>query len=405
MSWYKLTYSRGSSAKDPILEVNASSYNLYGGDNTISIPLTYNGDGAITVSSSDTSIATVSYNNGNIIVTYVASGSVTVTVQASKTSKFKEKQITFGVECIKSTANITLSTSTLSIAGATGSGTFTFSYTGDGAISVTSSATGVATVSRSGTTVTVTYVNAGSSTITVSLGNGTKYAAISKTCAVTCSRSNRTVTLSKTSASLTGVSPSTTLTITFTGDGNLDYASTNTGVANVSVNKRTTGATATITRAGNGSCTVNFSLPQTNKWNASGNKGVSVSCSSGSITFTIQNRRYDSSANNWFYATFSVTYGTSFKNTGQINASSWQGYGSYSTYPISSVWFVPNTTNATYNLSGYGTYTYAGRLYATNTVQGTTYTFFSYVIFTSSGGVVNPDTVITNGVRYTGHSG
>lgn len=299
----------------PTLTLSSSTLSVDGATGSNTFTYTYDGDGDISVSSSNANVATVSANGNTITVTYVTAGSASITVTAAGTNRFSSNSAICTVTCSRTATTMTVSKTSMSIAGATGSGTFTYTCNGDGTISVTSSNTNVATVSRSGATITVTYKAAGSATITVSMANGTKYAATSKTCAVTCSRSNRSWSLSRTSASLTALSPSTTLTVTFSGDSQLNYASTNTGVANVSVNKRTTGATATITRSGNGSCKINFSVPQTAKYNAASGS-VSVSCSNGTITFYVNNRIPSYASSRGVTSTFTCDYGTTFGGLG-----------------------------------------------------------------------------------------
>lgn len=341
MSWFKFTYLRyGSGAKDPTLEVSASSYDLYGGDNTLTVPLTYNGNGEITVSSSNTSVATVTYNNGNIVITYIVTGSVTITVHASKTAKFKEKQITFGVNCSRSTTTMTVSKTTMSIAGGTGSGTFTYTCNGDGTISVTSSNTNVATVSRSGTTITVTYKTAGSATITVSMADGTKYAATSKTCAVTCSKSNPTytaptaksLTYTRTNAStITAQALLNAGTIT-SGHGTIQYSSNNSSWS-TTIPTGTTAKTYTV------------------YWRIVGNAKYNDKASA-SISATIAKRKLNipalttSAFNNTSIGSHSVTSNSNYNSVYMTTGGTWSAT-TIGTYSVS--WSLRDTGSCTWS--------------------------------------------------------
>ena len=298
---------RGIILKEAAISFGNASITVKGADQTGTNSFAYVSDGTPTVTSSNTAVATVAISGSNVVVTYVKAGSVTVTVSIPQTKHYLAVSKSFSVTCSRTATTMTVSKSTLAIAGASGSGTFTYTCNGDGAISVSSSDTNVATasVNTNTKTVTVTYKKAGSTTIKVTMADGTKYATTNKTCTVTCSRSNRTFTLSKTSATLTGPGASTTLTVTFSGDGQLDYASTNTGVAGVSVNKRTTGATATITRTGNGTCAVNFSVAQSDKYNAASGS-VSMTCNRATASIVFErptgSAPYNQSSVGWKHA-------------------------------------------------------------------------------------------------------
>lgn len=180
----------------PILTTSVSSLTIYGADGTGTFTCTYDGDAEITAASSNSTVATVNdlISDSNVIVTYVASGSVTITISSAETARYYAASTTVSIDCIRSASALTLSEPSLAITGASGSATFTFDYTSDGTITVASAKTTVATVSRNGKTVTVTYVDAGSATVTVSISNGIKYAATSASCSISCSKSNPTYT-------------------------------------------------------------------------------------------------------------------------------------------------------------------------------------------------------------------
>lgn len=291
---------------DPELEASDYSLTIMGATGSGSFTFNTISDGTVTATSSDENIVTASISGSTVTATYVGAGTTNINLVIAATERFNGGNRIISISCKKSTPTLTLSTYSLSIDGATGSGTFTFNYTegGDGTVTVSSSDPNVATASVNVTTITVVYVSQGTATITVSLSAGVKYEAVSSTCSVTTTRTNRTMSVSVTSMSLTGTSPTGALTVSFSGDDYLNYASTDGNVAVVSVNQRISPATVAITRTGNGTCYIGFTLPQTNKWNAASGSCY-VSCSQGYITWYVE-------VYTWGRWQFSTPWNTSF---------------------------------------------------------------------------------------------
>lgn len=81
------------------LSLSATSGTIYGGGSSGAYTYSYNGDGAVSASSSNTGVATVALSGNNISVSYVAPGSVTVTVSAPQTAKYNAVSATIAITC------------------------------------------------------------------------------------------------------------------------------------------------------------------------------------------------------------------------------------------------------------------------------------------------------------------
>lgn len=212
-------------------------------------------DKKATWSSSNTGVATVDQNGK---VTAVAGGSATITAKAG------DKQATCVVTVTVPVSSVTLNKTSLALIKGQ-SETLTATVKPDDAtdkkITWSSSNTGVATVDQNGK---VTAVGGGSATITAKSGN--KQA----TCTVTVTVPVSSVTLNKTSLSLTK-GQSETLTATVKPDDATDkkvaWSSSNTGIATVDQNGKVTavggGSATIIAKAGDkkATCTVTVTVP------------------------------------------------------------------------------------------------------------------------------------------------
>lgn len=83
----------------PTLSLSATSGTIYGGGSSGAYTYSYNGDGAVSASSSNTGVATVALSGNNISVSYVAPGSATVTVSAPQTTKYNAVSATIAITC------------------------------------------------------------------------------------------------------------------------------------------------------------------------------------------------------------------------------------------------------------------------------------------------------------------
>ncbi len=172
---YTVTVSR----KTPTLTFATSSKAMTVGD-TYTQTATYNGDGTVSYTSSNTSVATVNSSTG--LVTAKAAGTTTITATSTQTTTYSSATATYTITVSAAAVpSITVTPSTASVE--TGS-TTTLTATTENAtgytISWTTSNSSVATVNNSGV---VTGVSAGTATITASITvNGTTY---SDACTVT----------------------------------------------------------------------------------------------------------------------------------------------------------------------------------------------------------------------------
>ncbi|GEM_PF-1484111 len=159
----------------PTMSLTAATTSLEPGE-TSATTLTYNGDGAVTYTSSNTSVATV---NASGVVTAVGAGTATITASAAETNDFYAASATlnFTVTSKLLTPTLTLTAETSqAYVGTTVATTLTNS--GNGAVTYTSSNTSVATVNASGV---ITAVGAGTATITATAAATSNYTAASAT--------------------------------------------------------------------------------------------------------------------------------------------------------------------------------------------------------------------------------
>jgi hypothetical protein len=169
----------------------------YGGSGSATITLTVAGGtkGAITYTSSDTSIFTINSTNGTI--TPVAAGSTTATATWAMTATVKAGSSTSeSITITRATQTVTVDPTTISSPYGTASQTFTANTNGNGALSVSDN-NATAEVAISNGTVTVSKLgglNAGTViTVTVTAAQTNQYAQASATCTITIIRANTAV--------------------------------------------------------------------------------------------------------------------------------------------------------------------------------------------------------------------
>ncbi len=155
----------------------------YGGEADES-ELTVTGDGAVTVLSSDTDVATAAVADGIVTVTPVGAGSATVTVTLAAGDNYLGATETISVTVAKAEGSVTAAPDTLALT-AGDDGESTLSVVGDGDVTVASSDSDVATAAVEDGVVTVTAVAAGTATVTVTLAAGDNYLGASDTISVT----------------------------------------------------------------------------------------------------------------------------------------------------------------------------------------------------------------------------
>lgn len=164
---YTVTVTR----KTPTLTFATSTKSMTVGD-TYTQTATYSGDGTVSYTSSNTSVATVNSSTG--LVTAKAAGTTTITATSTQTTTYSSATATYTVTVSAAAVpSITVSPSTASIeVGNTTTLTATTENAGTATVSWSSSNTSVATVSGG----VVTGVAAGTATVTASITvSGTTY--------------------------------------------------------------------------------------------------------------------------------------------------------------------------------------------------------------------------------------
>ena len=346
-------------ADNPIVVNSCGGTIAYPNSDTFTVS---SAQGTVTVTSGDTSIATVSYSGTTGTVKSVKPGDVTITVTAAGNANYKAGSKTCTYEVDKGTNPITLSANSGSI-NYNGTGTFTVSGA-QGTLSVSSASSTIATASLNGTTVTMTGKQAGSTTITVTAAGNANYYAGSKTYTVTVNKIDGTTTVSKTSMTITYPTTTGTFTASCSESGAASVSSSDTSKATVSISSGT--ATVTWKAAGNATITVNCAA--TTNYNASsktvavtiakGTNTLALNATSGTIaypntgTFTVKT--------NTSGGTLSVTSGTTSVATASISGS---------TVTMTSV--KPGTSTITVTSAATNYYNAATATYALTVSKGT----------------------------------
>ena len=92
------------------LTLSHPSLSITGASGSAAFTFDYTSDGAITVSSTNTSVATVSRNGKTVTVTYVGAGSATVTVSIANGTKYAATSASCSISCSKSNPTYTAPT-------------------------------------------------------------------------------------------------------------------------------------------------------------------------------------------------------------------------------------------------------------------------------------------------------
>ena len=233
------TISKASQA----IEVTVSGTSITYGD-TMTIAASTDGDGTLSYSSDDTSVATVRGSGETAVITAVGTGTAVITISASETDHYNASAATLEITVVPASQTLTASAGSTSIVyGKTT--TITASTTGDGTLSYSSNNASVAAVSSSGK---VTAKGAGTATITVIASATDNYKAATATVTITVTRASQTLAVSSSSVSL-AVGKTSTPTVSG-AKTTLSYSSSDTSVATVSSSGKITAkavGTATIT--------------------------------------------------------------------------------------------------------------------------------------------------------------
>ena len=200
-------------------------------------------DGAITYTSSNTAVATITNNT----VTIVGAGTSTISANQASTTNYASGTISATLTVSKVTTAIT----NFSIpAKAFGDASFNIvapTTNSNGSLTYTSSNTAVATVSGS----RITIIGVGTSTITASQATNTNYTAATSTTTLTVNKATTVLTNFSIPVKIFRNAPFSITAPTTNSNGSLTYTSSNTAVATIS------GTTITIVGIGTSTITVN----------------------------------------------------------------------------------------------------------------------------------------------------
>lgn len=172
----------GETKKNRTISFTSAPNNLaYGATGTVTaVPSEGVGDGTITYSSSDTSVASIS----GTTISATGVGTCTITAYISEGSSYHEASATYTFTCVKANRTLSWTSQPNNLEkGNTGTLTATPSAgSGDGTITYSSSNSSIASVSGS----TITAQGAGTATITATISAGTNYNSASTSYTITC---------------------------------------------------------------------------------------------------------------------------------------------------------------------------------------------------------------------------
>ena len=195
------------------------------------IALSNNGDGEVTYSSSNDSVATVDAATGEVTIVGTGETTIIATVEDSAAWSYAAKETSYllhvGEVCIISYAESTVNKLPIDEP-------FTnpLSNNAEGRITYSSSNTGVATVDATGK---ITITGVGTATITASVAESDAWAYATKTASYTLNVAKHSGSVSYATTEVKKLFNEDPFTnpITLTGDGKVTYSSSNTGVATV----------------------------------------------------------------------------------------------------------------------------------------------------------------------------
>ena len=276
---------------------------------------TSNGDGAVTYSSSDTSIATVD-NNGK--VTFHKVGQVVITAVAAKTSNYYKGTSSYVLNITKGNQTLLFDATQVNKSISDASFSMVANHpVGDGVVTYTSSDTNVATVDNSGN---VTIIGTGTSTITATATATDNYKSTTTSYSLNVGASNQELSFSQSSVNKRyGDSEFTMAANHSVGDGEVTYTSSNTSVATVDNNGKVTirGAGTTIIKA-TAAATASYSA-------SSASYSLNVGASNQELSFSQSsvNKRYGDSeftmAANHSVGDGAVTYASSSTSVATVD--------------------------------------------------------------------------------------
>ncbi len=203
------------------------------GDSDFTNKLTNTGDGAVTYTSSDTSVATVDETTGKVTIKGEGTCTITATVQDTEAYTYATKTATYTLTIKKAAGTISFSTTSINKTRMDPAFTIVVGKTGDGVVTYTSSDASVATVdSKTGK---VTIKGTGTCTITATVTDTEAYTYATKTATYTLTIKKAAGTISYTTTKISKTSKDSAFTnaLTKTGDGTVTYSSSDINIATV----------------------------------------------------------------------------------------------------------------------------------------------------------------------------
>ena len=295
------------------------------GDEPFTNPLTKTGNGKVTYSSSNTAVATVNSETGE--VTIVGNGETTITATVEDTDRY-----TYETKTASYTLGVGTATMTVSAEGYSGI------YDGEAhGITVTVISPADATVkygTKEGTynlDASPTFTNAGIYTVYYQVSK-TDYTLVTGSANVTIEKKGAAISFTTASMSKTYGDKAFTNELTNTGDGKVTYESSNTAVATVN------SETGEVTVKGNGETTIKATVSDTDNYTYA-TKEATYTLGVGTATMTVTAEgytdTYDGSAHGITVTTPSgatIKYGTT-EGTYDLDASpTYSDVGSYTVY-------------------------------------------------------------------------
>ncbi len=242
------SYTLNVAKKSQTISFAQSSISKFTGAEPFSVTATLtDGDGTITYSSSNQSVATVD-NNG--VVTVVGGGDAVITATASETANYLRASASYSLTVSGKNAQ-TLTFDYTSVEKTYGDAAFTIAAhhtTGDGNVTYSSNNTSVATVDNNGK---VTIKKAGDAIITATASETASFSRTTASYSLNVRKREQTINFSETSVSRKLTDHTFTLAANLTvGDGNVTYKSNDENIATVDLSGKVTFhhvGTATIT--------------------------------------------------------------------------------------------------------------------------------------------------------------
>ena len=282
----------------PTLTLSKTSASI-GLNDATTFTITTNSDGALSVSSSKTGVATATLNGKVVTITGVNAGDTVITVSQAATTSYNTASATCTVAVAKAMPTLTLSETSGSVSANNGTKNVSFTSNSTGTITVTSSDVSIASISKQTAYFVIIGHKGGTATITVSQAATNDYAATSVTYTVTVTKETPELILT---ASANTVEIGKTLAISArypASAGLLTVSSSNSDVATATFS----GSTITVTGVSAGSVTITASLPGNNVYEAA-SKTFSVAVNAIPIITdswaTISTRAKNGTAGNYY---------------------------------------------------------------------------------------------------------